>query len=80
MLVSDLINRRMVVIWKSDSKVYRVISTPYLAVSMFSKARYRMIELENSIMKEIKITKLNITRRVFGVEVSFTCWENWLKI
>ncbi len=47
---------------------------------MFFRARYRMIELDNSIMKEIKITKFSITRRVFGVEVSFTCWENWLKI
>jgi hypothetical protein len=47
---------------------------------MFSIARYRMIELDNNMMKEIKMTKLSITRRVFGVEVSFTCWENWLKI
>ena len=57
-----------------------MISTPYLADSMFSMARYRMIELEISMMKEIKMTKLSITRKVFGVEVSFTCWENWLKI
>lgn len=57
-----------------------MISTPYLADSMFFIARYRMIELDNNMMKEINITKLSITRRVFGVEVSFTCWENWLKI
>jgi hypothetical protein len=47
---------------------------------MFSKARYRMIELEKSMMSEININKFSIIRRVFGVEVSFTCWENWLKI
>lgn len=47
---------------------------------MFFIARYRMIELDNNMMKEINITKLSITRRVFGVEVSLTCWENWLKI
>lgn len=57
-----------------------MISTPYLADSMFFIARYRMIELDNNMMKEINITKLSITRRVFGVEVSLTCWENWLKI